>query len=169
MNNHILIQCLSGTTHTVSHVGTFHTVLDLKKYIADQFAYAVHIQRLIHCGAEMKNESTLDKYRLAKNTTVHLVLLDSQVDPTAEPAADRLPCRVLELHAANYIRNTANWVNNCLLHGYACDPSTFPDLKLSTEDMEKISEPLRKSLKAVALLANAVHFAFNPVAAVLVD
>lgn len=157
----VFIKCLTGELHVVTRTSQFHTVLDLKEYLALHFGYATSTQRLIFCGQEMQNTRSLDMYPLAKNTTVHLVIVDDD-DNSQEEEKVR---HALELRAANYIRNAATWASDCLLHDYPPDAFTFPKCHLSSQDVENLSKPLRTSLAAAAQFANTVYLAFNPAAA----
>ena len=50
------------------------TVQELKTKIQEEYGYAVHLQKLLLCGACMDDNKTLGFYQVHKETVVHIVI-----------------------------------------------------------------------------------------------
>lgn len=143
MVKQLFIRCLTGESYTVVNPFQLGTVLNLKKHIEKTHGYLVRHQRLIYCGREMQNDRQIASYSVATDTSLHMVILDDPVD------------HAIDMKAANYIRNAATWVRDCLLHQY--DVETSVPCQLPDCEVEKLSESLRNSVQAVSDLVSATR------------
>lgn len=71
---HVFVKTLSGMTLTLGGVWECQTVCDFKRRIQIHEGMAPEQQRLIFGGMQLEDEQTLQRYRVLKGVTLHLVL-----------------------------------------------------------------------------------------------
>nr|CAG8534696.1 11515_t:CDS:2 [Entrophospora candida] len=68
----ITVKCSNDTKYTIA-VDTSKTVLEFKQLIAEKSEIAADKQRLIYSGRVLKDNDTLETYKIAEGHTVHMV------------------------------------------------------------------------------------------------
>ena len=110
LNFYLFFFILGGSQHTVA-VTSNMTVAQLKEELAKVANIPVSEQRLIHLAKVLKDEHTLDVYRLSEGKTLHLVKRPPPNTTPARPAESQTPSASANPPASNQSAPQAmgNW------------------------------------------------------------
>lgn len=129
------------------------TVLELKEIIASTLDIESSLQRLIFSGKVLKDEQTLESYKMADGNTIHLVK-GAKPKPTTQETAAPTPTptsSATQPRAAAPVNPFAALLNPAMMPGIAAPASTSP-LPLGSPGMAGMAPMMAQLLSNPAML-----------------